>query len=87
MGFGALTRIPEMVCAGVPVLAFPHAGFAIDTPPGVEVLADDSWPTLWQGIERAMANPMQVDPDAYRAWESSQPRPLQRVFASVAAKV
>jgi glycosyltransferase involved in cell wall biosynthesis len=78
MGFGAVTRIAELACAGVPVLTFPHASYAIDVPPGVHVLANDSWECLVDGMRQAMEHPWSVDPDAYGAWETTQPRPLGR---------
>jgi len=76
MGFGALTRFAELACAGVPVLTFPHGAFAIDPPPGVRVLADDSWPTLVDGMRASMEALDRVDPAAYAAWEERAPRPL-----------
>jgi hypothetical protein len=76
MGFGALTRIAELACAGVPVLTFPHAAFAIDPPPGVRVLADDSWPALSDGMQASLESPERIDPTAYAAWEQQTPRPL-----------
>jgi hypothetical protein len=77
MGFGALTRIPELACAGVPSLVFPHAAAALDLPPGVRVLADDRWSTLVEGMRAAMDEPqLTIEPDAYCAWEASQGRPL-----------
>jgi hypothetical protein len=77
MGFGALTRIPELSCAGVPSLVFPHASYAIDPSPGVRVLADDTWCTLIRGMCDAMEAPSpQIDPEEYCAWEARQSRPL-----------
>ena len=76
MGFGALTRIAEFACAGVPVLTFPHAAFAIDPSPGLSVLPDDSWPTLVGGMQASMGRIERVDPAAYTAWEQQAPRPL-----------
>lgn len=76
MGFGALTRLSELACAGVPVLAFPHAAYAIDPPPGVQVLRDDSWTTLVEGIRSCMDCDHVLEPDAYAAWEEQQTQPL-----------
>ncbi len=77
MGFGALTRIPELACAGVPSLLFPHAGAALDLPPGAQVLDDDRWCTLVDAMRAAMhTRPTSLEPDAYCAWEARQARPL-----------
>lgn len=85
MGFGALTRIPELACAGVPVIMFPHASYALDPPPGVHVLQDDSWSTLMEGMRAAMQYQTVVDPRAYAAWESVQLRPLGRALQGLLA--
>jgi hypothetical protein len=77
MGFGALTRIPELACAGVPSLVFPHAAAALDLPPGVRVLDDERWCTLADGMRAATeARSMTIEPEAYSAWELRQSRPL-----------
>jgi hypothetical protein len=76
MGFGALTRLSELACAGVPVLAFPHAAYAIDPPPGVQVLGDDSWTALADGIRGCMDCAAVLAPNAYAAWEQRQTQPL-----------
>jgi hypothetical protein len=76
VGFGALTRIPELSCAGVPSLVFPHASSALDPPPGAHVLRDDAWTTLVEGMCEAMDTPTTVETDAYFDWETRQERPL-----------
>jgi hypothetical protein len=76
MGFGALTRIPELSCAGVPSLVFPHAGRAIDLPPGARVLKDDAWSTLVEGMCDAMDTQSTIEPEEYCDWENRQERPL-----------
>ncbi len=76
MGFGALTRLPELACAGVPVVTFPHAAYALDVPPGVQVLEDDSWSSLVDAMCAAMERPPSVDRAAYESWERRQPRPI-----------
>jgi glycosyltransferase involved in cell wall biosynthesis len=85
MGFGALTRISELACAGVPVVAFPHAAYAIDVPPGVHVLNDDSWAALAEAIRKRMECDHLPEPNAYAAWEEQQTQPIGptlRRFAS-----
>jgi hypothetical protein len=77
LGFGALTRIPELACAGVPALVSSHAGAALDLPPGVRVLEDDRWNTLVDGMRAVMDEPpATIEPDRYCAWEACQARPL-----------
>jgi hypothetical protein len=76
MGFGALTRISELACAGVPVLAFPHAAYAIDPPPGMQILGDDSWTALAEGIRSCMDCDQTLEPNAYAIWEEHQSQPL-----------
>jgi hypothetical protein len=76
MGFGALTRLAELACAAVPVLAFPHAAYAIDVPPGLQVLNDDSWTALAEGMRQRMECDHVLEPGAYAAWEQQQTQPL-----------
>jgi hypothetical protein len=76
VGFGALTRITELACAGVPSLVFPHASQALDPPPGARVLEDAAWGTLIGGMCQAMDSPATIEPEAYFDWESRQSRPL-----------
>jgi hypothetical protein len=85
VGFGALTRIPELSCAGVPSLVFPHASSALDPPPGARTLADDSWTALVDGMRLAMDAPVTVDPDAYFDWETRQQRPLGTALSRLAS--
>jgi hypothetical protein len=86
MGFGAVTRIPELACAGVPALVFPHASYAMDLPPGARVLDDDAWCTLVEGMRQAMDAPLAIEPDAYAAWEARQARPLGPALGRVLAR-
>ena len=53
-----------------------HASYALDLPPGAQVLADDSWSGLVDGMCAAMDSRQAVDPDAYTEWEMRQARPL-----------
>jgi hypothetical protein len=84
MGFGALTRLPELACAGVPTLVFPHASFAIDPPPGVHVLPDASWAATAAGMSRTMQSSSQLDEALYRCWEERAARPLGEVVGGLA---
>jgi hypothetical protein len=67
-GFGALTRLPELACAGVPVWAPPHAEWAQDLPPGVVTWNDKSpdLPPLGRGSSEA----------AFDRWAAAQPEAL-----------
>jgi glycosyltransferase involved in cell wall biosynthesis len=85
-GFGALTRVAEMACAGVPVLLSRYAAYALNLPPGVEVV-DDTW-EAWSGklVERSRrGGPGESTGEEYRAWEGVQPRPLSAVVARLGA--
>jgi hypothetical protein len=78
-GFGAVTRIPEMACAGIPSITAEHAAAAINIPPGVCVLPDswESWEETMKEISnRALSNTL----DDYEKWENDQPKPLKQVF-------
>ncbi len=74
-GFGAVTRIAELACAGLPLLVSRHASFAIDPPPEACVI-DDDWRCWTSAIEQIQRQPAVADAEAYLAWESSQPNPL-----------
>jgi hypothetical protein len=76
-GFGALTRLPEMACAGIPTLTSRHPTFALDVPPGVHIVEDG-----WEAWCAAMASFVWSDPSAvpngepYEGWEQAQSRTL-----------
>lgn len=48
-GFGTLTRLTEFSCAGIPVLVSRHPTFALDLPPGIDVV-DDHWNSWYQRL-------------------------------------
>lgn len=77
-GFGAVTRIAEMACAGVPALVATHPTWAIDLPPGVQVIAGD-WSEWYTQIIELSQTPVAGQWD-YPAWEQSQPRPDSQFF-------
>lgn len=69
-GFGALTRVAELACAGLPLLLSRHASLAIDVPPGTRIVNDD-----WRAWQEAMgAGARSADFEAYAAWEATQSR-------------
>lgn len=78
-GFGSVTRLVELSCAGVPSLVPPHPVYAIDVPPGVHVLGH-LWHE-WQDQLRDLAGRTRRPEWDYEAWEATQPRPLPHALA------
>ena len=83
-GFGAVTRITEMSCAGVTALISPHPTWAIDLPPGVQVVAGD-W-SAWRAKIIELSQTHEESPENYPtwdypAWEQSQPRAERQFFS------
>lgn len=72
-GFGAVTRIPEMACAGVPTITGRHTAWAMDVPPGIQ-LVDDSWSTWLHAMENISTQSPEIT--GYDEWECAQPQPL-----------
>lgn len=78
IGFGALTRLPEMACAGIPVISSRHPTYAIDPTPGLFPV-EHSW-SCWSEKMRELSHEQPiVMPDAYMAWEARQPQPLTTI--------
>jgi len=76
MGFGALTRVAELACAGLPLLISRHASLAIDLPPEARAV-DDEWIEWRQAMDEVLEGaPASTGLDAYVEWEAAQPRPL-----------
>jgi glycosyltransferase involved in cell wall biosynthesis len=71
-GFGAVTRLADMACAGVPVVASHHVAHALDLPPGVRT-AGAEWEE-WLALLHAEPSP--AADDAYARWDQAQPRTL-----------
>jgi hypothetical protein len=82
-GFGALTRMPELSCAGVPAIVSRTATFAQDPPPGA-VIVDDTWDAWCAGMESMGDAAAVVPAGEYEAWEGGQPRPLPGVLKALA---
>lgn len=78
-GFGAVTRIAEMACAGVPALVAPHPTWAIELPPGVQVVAGD-W-SVWRAKIIELAQTEVQSPLDYPAWEQRQPKAEHQFFS------
>jgi hypothetical protein len=81
-GFGALTRMPELSCAGVPVIVSRNATFAQDPPPGA-VVVDDRWDAWCAAMESMRDAGGVVAAGEYEAWEAGQPRPLPGVLKAL----
>ena len=78
-GFGAITRITELSCAGVPALVSAHPTRALDVPPGVSVLGE-SW-SEWREALQALARSARRESWDYPAWEATQPHMLHRYLS------
>jgi hypothetical protein len=79
LGFGALTRLPELACAGLPVITFSHPTYALNPPPGLRVVAP-----CWADLCTAMKNGTRpVDDREYEEWEAAQPRPMAEALERV----
>jgi len=76
-GFGALTRLPEMACAGIPVITSRHPTDALNLPPGVWV-AHDEWESWCEQMRWLQQTSPQHAPHAYERWQAEQPRPLEK---------
>ncbi|MDD4869628.1 MAG: hypothetical protein PHR77_03640 [Kiritimatiellae bacterium] len=75
-GFGALTKLPELACAGIPVIVPRYVLYALDLPPGVHVVQDawDSWIEVMQNIKEEASS------ENYKRWyERQQPTLAQAV--------
>ena len=81
-GFGALTRVPELSCAGVPVLVSRSATYAQDPPPGA-VAVDDGWDAWCAAMESISRAGQVVAAGDYEAWEAAQARPLPGVLKAL----
>jgi hypothetical protein len=78
-GFGALTRLPELACAGVPVISFSHPVHAVNPPPGLRIVAPD-WTEMSAALHQTLEARKSVTEDEYARWEAEQPRPLGRTL-------
>lgn len=85
IGFGVMTRLPELACAGIPVLVSTQPTYALNLPPGV-VAVSDSWDEWYQKIEDcSKTSPGPLDP-SYYLWEKEQPQPLDMIIGSWSRK-
>ncbi len=84
LGFGALTRLPELACAGLPVITFSHPSHALNPPPGLRTVAQD-WKELCAAMSDTRGPPIPVSAEAYERWEAEQPRPMARAVRRLAS--
>lgn len=82
-GFGALTKLPELSCAGIPVLVSRHALAALDPPPGATGLDDDVG--AWLGAMETVLRdgPRLVAEPEYGTWAQRQDPALARALAAL----
>jgi len=81
-GFGAPTRLPELSCAGIPVIGCYHPTYAIDPPPGFHA-TEATWDAWYKRMEELRRETVDVTVEQYDAWESAQPKPLQLVVRNL----
>ena len=78
-GFGALVRLPELACAGLPVITSPHPTYAGGRTPGMHVV-EDNWTAWCKKIEILNRTKATITADEYNEWEEMQPKPLEEVL-------
>ena len=81
-GFGALTRLPELACADIPVIVSQHPTHAIDNTPGLYI-ASDNWSNWCEKMEQLNKENIHISQAEYETWESSQPQPLAAVVSEL----
>jgi len=74
VGFGAVTRLVDLACAGVPTIASEQALWPVSKPPGVYGVPNE-WSTWRTQMLRLLDHDAAPD-DSYHAWEAAQARPL-----------
>lgn len=78
-GFGAVTRLSEMSCAGVPVITSRHASTALNPPPGI-IFTCDEWNDWYQAMINLVNHPQFPDHSDYENWKIQQPNPLKNTI-------
>lgn len=81
-GFGALTKLPELACAGIPVIVPRCVSYALDLPPDVH-LVEDSWDSWVQAMQAAGG--ASVAAQDYGRWCERQQSTLAQAIATVAS--
>jgi len=82
-GFGSITRVPDMACAGVPVICTKHVSFAQNLPPGAEAV-ELNWEAWQQAIQKhSESKSMSSNLSDYETWEEQQIFPLQKIVENL----
>jgi hypothetical protein len=84
-GFGAVTRLVELSCAGIPTLVSRHLTLADDVPPGAQVAGDD-WRSWCAGMERIVSHGVDLHAGDYERWETSEPNALMTTISRILAE-
>lgn len=71
LGFGALTRLPELACAGVPCIVSRHPTYALNPPPGLEIVEDD-WECWYAAMSLARQGARAISTASFQEWEARQ---------------
>jgi hypothetical protein len=78
VGFGALTRLSELSCGGIPTIVSRHASYALDPTPGM-FIAENDW-SSWHALMKQLAyQAADFDQAEYLEWEACQARPIQQL--------
>ena len=81
LGFGALTRLAEFSCAGIPVIASAHTSWALDAPPGIAFVSNN-WQEWREKLGEFRQNALVAGEHSYEQWEARQPRTLGELVAA-----
>jgi glycosyltransferase involved in cell wall biosynthesis len=85
-GFGALTRVPEMACAGLPIILSRHATYGLTVPQGV-VVVDNVWSDWRDAMLQVCSQPSTVTLAEYEQWEKTQSRPLSPLLTQLSTQL
>ena len=77
-GFGALTKVSEFACAGIPILVSAHPSYAIDLPLRVTVVQNE-WCAWKEEMQVLMVSPFFEDDSTFDTWATKQPKTLVSV--------
>ena len=80
-GFGSLTRLSELSCAGIPTIVSIHPTIAAGKPPGCVSLAKN-WEEWIRVIEEFQGTDDTVPIEEYLEWEVNQSYPLNQMLHS-----
>lgn len=79
-GFGSITRVVEMSCAGIPVLTSENPGYAFsDLPPGVKVLGR-TWQSWYEYMGRFVNSEFNPGAGRFDRWENGVANTLHEVL-------